>query len=371
METTTAKTTLIDASKLITEALVRAGSDVFIGYPITPTNLFYRYSQQRFPAFYAAPDEITVLQWMAGFSTAGKLPVTATSFPGLALMVESLNMAYMMELPMVLVIVQRLGPSTGSATTGAQGELALLNGIISGGYPIPVFCPSNFEDAWEIAEKSVKTAIEFRTPVILLSSKEMVMTNKSFDLDRLKEISPVPRPLAKPNGSFLPYKPGKNLIPPFLPVGNDSHRVRFNASTHDYEGLIRKNSPESLANTLRLKEKFEKRMDELTLFDYDRAEGADDLIITYGISADAARDAVDELRAKGDDVSLLILKSLLPVPEEAINIMDSYKRLVFVEENATGQLKELIYGKRNYNHIIQVNKIGSLITPHEIINKMA
>ena len=66
----------------------------------------------------------------------------ATSFPGFALMLESLNMVAMMELPLVLILVQRLGPSTGSATTGAQGDLLLLRGAISGGYPLPVLCPS-------------------------------------------------------------------------------------------------------------------------------------------------------------------------------------------------------------------------------------
>lgn len=76
---------LIDGSKIITEALVRSGADVFVGYPITPSNLFYKYAGKRFSKFFAAPDEITVLQWMSGFSAAGRLPVTATAFPGLAL----------------------------------------------------------------------------------------------------------------------------------------------------------------------------------------------------------------------------------------------------------------------------------------------
>ena len=90
---------LIDGSRLITEALVRAGAEVFIGYPITPANNLYLFSGKRFKTFLAAPDEITTLQWMSGFATTGKLPVTATSFPGFALMLESINMAYMMELP--------------------------------------------------------------------------------------------------------------------------------------------------------------------------------------------------------------------------------------------------------------------------------
>ncbi len=364
------KIILTDGSKIITEALVRAGADVFIGYPITPSNLFYAYGKKRFPQFYAAPDEITVMQWMAGFSATGKIPVTATAFPGLALMTESLNMAYMMELPMVLIITQRLGPSTGSATTGGQGDLSFLNGCISGGYPIPVFCPSNLEDCWEMAYRSLETAVKFRTPVILLTSKEMIMTNKSFNLSLLEEIIPVDRSVKDFDLPYQPYKSGKDMVPPFIPLGSEDYQVRFNASTHDNEGVIKKGSPESLANTKRLKHKLEKRVDEFTYYTLDEEEGADELIISYGISAYSALDAVEELRRKGKKISLLIMKTLLPVSPEVINIMERYKHLVFVEENISGQLKEIIFGKKNDERIKSVNKIGSIIAPSQILEEL-
>ena len=181
----------IDNSRLITESLVRAGAEVFIGYPITPANLLYLYSTQRFPVFMAAPDEITTMQWMSGYSASGKIPVTATSFPGYALMLESINMAYMMELPMVIVLIQRLGPATGTATAGAQGDLTLLNGTISGGMSLPVLSISTSQDAWEIPAKAVEMAVKLRTPVVLLTSKEEVMTMQSFDLSALPEIEKV------------------------------------------------------------------------------------------------------------------------------------------------------------------------------------
>jgi len=128
------KKVLSDASLLITEACAQSGADAFTGYTIIPSNRFYAYGTKRFPMFMAGPDEITVMQWMSGLASAGKFPVTATAFPGFALMLEGLNMAYMMELPMLIILTQPLGPSTGSATTGAQRGLSLLNGCISGGY---------------------------------------------------------------------------------------------------------------------------------------------------------------------------------------------------------------------------------------------
>jgi len=362
---------LTDASLLITEACVQSGADAFIGYPITPSNRFYAYGTKRYPLFLAGPDEITVLQWMAGLASAGKFPVTATAFPGFALMLEGFNMAYMMELPMMFILTQRLGPSTGSATTGAQGDLSLLNGCISGGYPVPVFCPSNFEDAWVLTEKSIQTAIEFRTPVVLLTSKEMVMTQKSFDLSVLPKIKPVDRSQNHIELPYKTYRSNDNFVPPFIPVGNDNYQVRINSSTHDNEGLIRKGNPESLANTKRLKEKFEKRIDEITFYELDEDKGSEHLIVTYGISTEAARDTVFNLRATGKKVSLLIVKTLLPVPKKILDIITSYKNITFVEENISGQYEKIIYGTISKDHVNSVNKIGSLISPTEIEKELA
>ncbi len=367
METTKSKKVLVDASLLITEALVQSGADVFIAYPITPSNRFYANAKKRFPQFLAGPDEITVLQWMSGFAATGKIPVTATAFPGLALMTETLNMAYMMELPMVLVITQRLGPSTGSATTGAQGDLKFLDGVISGGFPLPVLSPAGFEDAWTLSNEAVRIAVKYRTPVILLTSKEMVMTQKPVDLDKLPALPVIRREKKEFTPPFQPYKAGEDLVPPFFPLGNDEYTVRFNASTHDNEGLIRKNSPESMANTLRLKEKLEKHLDDFLFYDYIHNPGASTLIVSWGISAEAARDAMDMLDETGKNASLLIVKTLSPVSEKLYEIIESYDKVVFAEENLTGQFKEMLFGKRNPEGVLTATKFGNMLDPSEIV----
>ncbi len=362
---------MVDGSRFLIEGLASAGAEVYVGYPITPANWLYAYASQRFPTFLAAPDEISALQWAAGFSATGKLPVTGTSFPGFALMTETLNMAYMMELPMVIVLAQRMGPSTGSATTGAQGDLLLLRSIISGGYPLPVFSPSNLKDCWELAASSVRTALQLRTPVVLLTSKEMIMTQHSFDLSELSTISHIPWASSRENGEYQPYRADEHLIPPFLPVGNTRHQVRLNASTHDATGLIRKATPEALANTRRLREKLEQRLAEFSFFEYDPQEGAEQLIVTYGITAEAARDALAILRKKGQTVSLLVMKTLLPVPAEAKTIIDAYRHVIIAEENLTGLLAEMLFGIVGNRRLRNVNKIGNLITPTEIVKEVA
>lgn len=358
------KPTLIDGSLLITEALVASGADMFIGYPITPSNRFYAYGQQRYPQFYPAPDEITVMQWMSGASAAGRLPVTATAFPGLALMVESLNMAYVMELPMVLIVTQRLGPSTGSATVGAQGDLSLVNGIVPG-FPIPTFCPSDFEDCWNLSHKALKTAVVLRTPVIILTSKEMVMTNKSFDLGSLEDLPVIQRPKPVLDKDFKPYAFAGNEPAPFLSLDNSERQVRLNASMHNMAGRIVKNE-ESLSVSRHLAEKINAQADSLATFEYHKTVDAERLIISFGVSALAARDAFAELKEKEEKVSLLILKTIIPLSQQVIDLIKSFDEVFLVEENPAGQLTDLLFGKLGRKGVKKITKFGSMITPSEI-----
>lgn len=356
---------LIDGSRLIVEACVRAGADVYVGYPITPANLIYTYSSQRFPSLLPAPDEITTLQWISGLSAAGHLPVTATSFPGFALMLESLNMAFMMELPMLVVLAQRLGPSTGTATAGAQGDLWLLHGMISGGYSLPVLCISNLEDCWNLPPVALQVAVDLRTPVVLLTSKEMVMTHASFDLANLEDIHPVSREYYTGQGEYSTYAAGASQTPPFLPVGNDDHQVRLNASTHNAQGILHHTSPESLANTRRLQEKIEAGMP--LLYDLDEQAGANTLVVSYGISSGAGREAVTRLRDMGTAISLLVARTMLPIPDIYYAIMDRYSQVIFAEENLQGQYARLLYGQKLPSRVHLVGSIGKMIQPEQII----
>lgn len=370
MSNSTNKSVLIDGSRIIIEACVRAGADVFIGYPITPANLLYLYGTQRFPIALAAPDEITALQWMAGFSATGHLPVTATSFPGFALMIESINMAHMMELPMIIILAQRLGPATGTATCGAEGDVLLVYGLISGGHPIPTLCISDFYDCWNLSASAVSIAAELRTPVILLTSKEMVMTLCSFDISTLPEIKPVERHFYNGKAPYRPYFPNQNLVPDFLPVGNDFHQVRLNASTHDTKGLLQHSTEEAMANTRRLREKIVKNLPNFTYYELDEQENSDALIFSYGITSLAAREATFILREKGISVSLLIAKTLLPVPPEYLKILDRYERVIIAEENLTGQYCEILFGENKPAKVTNVGAIGRMITPQELIEEV-
>lgn len=364
-----AKSALIDASRLMIEGTVQAGAQVFVGYPITPANLLYAYSCQRFPMALPVPDEISALQLMSGFSLTGKLPVTATSFPGLALMTESIGMAFMMELPMVIMLVQRMGPSTGTATCGAQGDIGFIGNINSGGYPVPTLCPSSFDDAFTLSARAVEVAIKLRSPVFVLTSKEMIMTLKSFDLSRINSVNRVERSWYSGEKSYVPYLPGDNGVPDFLPVGSSKHQVRFTASTHDSKAALQHSTVEALANTRRLRTKMEQNLSEYSFYDYEK-EDSHTLLFSYGISAAAAREAAKILRQSGKAVSLLIAKTLFPVLPEYLEIANSYKRVVVAEENLSGQYREILFGRNGRTGVSGVNCIGRLITPLEIVEEV-
>ena len=365
---TASRKVIIDGSRLMIESLARSGADVFIGYPITPANLLYSYAHERFPHFFAAPDEITTLQWMCGFATTGKFPVTATSFPGYALMLESVNMAYMMELPMVIILAQRLGPATGTATCGAQGDLALLHGSISGGMSLPVISVSNLNDCWLLASKAMKMAVELRTPVVLLTSKEEIMTQSGFDISTLTELETYQPVQYNLDERYLPYLAGESLVPSFLPVGNRKHQVRYTASTHDTRGIIQNVAKEAIDNTRRLEEKLQRNLSGHTWFEYNRDEKAKVLVASYGITSQAAREAIRDLRAAGTPVSHLIMKTLLPVPPQYLAIMKKYEHIIVAEENLTGQYKSILFGTAGRKAVSAVNAFAKMITPSQIAN---
>jgi 2-oxoglutarate ferredoxin oxidoreductase subunit alpha len=348
------------------EALAQAGADAYIGYPITPSSAMYLYASIRFPFMLPAPDEISTLQYMSGLSAAGHLPVTATSFPGFALMLESINMAYMMELPMVIILTQRLGPATGTATAGAQGDVTLLRGMISGGHPIPVLCPSSVEDCWFLSAKAVEMAVKLRTPVIILSSKERATTSRSFNISQLPPIKPVERTYYDKNENYIPYKYTDSLVPDFLPVTDNKQQVRFTASTHDQKGIIQHTNEESMQNTVRLEKKILKHIEDYCYYEHVK-NNSDTLIVSYGVSANAAEEVLRMLQKSGKKVDLLIVKTLLPIPSVIYDIIVNYKKIVFAEDNMNAQFARIVFGERLPKHVFFAGAIGKMLSPKEIM----
>lgn len=364
---------LVSGNRMLARGAMDAGCRYFSGYPITPSSEIYETMMKELPARHglalAAPDEITALTSCVGASLAGHKAMTATSGPGWSLMVETVQYTVMTETPVVIAVVQRLGPSTGGATQGAQGDLLLVESCVSGGYTLPIFSPASARQCYELAGAAFHWSERLRSPVVVLSDKEVGMTLEGVDVASLARWPKKDRkPLSGRRDRFLTYACEYLEEPPeFAAVGGPA-RVVATGSAHDRAGRLRKNAPEVIELLIHLEAKIAAHAEEMALVDEDLQEPAEKLIIGWGISARAARAACLRLREAGHRVSFLQPLTLFPVPEAAIRrAAASCASVVVAEENLTGLyagvLEPLLPGKR----LVRANAVGHMLTPDEIL----
>ncbi len=366
-------------NQMIAEGAVRSGCRFFAGYPITPASGIYHTMidllQKQGDVAISSPDEISALAYCVGASMRGFKAMTATSGPGWALMIETVQYAIMTETPVVIALVQRLGPSTGGATQGGQGDILLTEFCTSGGYTIPVLSPSTPMECYELSMLAFSWAELLRTPVVLLTDKEVGMTLESVNYEHLTHLHSFERlrVLNEPAGrrEFRTYDFERlSDIPRFTEVGG-SRKVTMTGSAHNKAGELKKNDSETLALLLHLEEKISKRRDGLALVKSDLQPGADTLVISYGITARAAKEAVLLARRAGKKVSMLNILTLFPLPERQIRrAAERVAHVVVAEENMSGQYRSVIAQLLEGKKLSGVNKIGSMITPAEIVKAL-
>ncbi|MBI1960072.1 MAG: hypothetical protein HYS36_12705 [Candidatus Rokubacteria bacterium] len=366
--------TLRSGNQMVVEGALRAGCRFFSGYPITPASEIYREMTLRLQArgdvALGAPDEISALCYCIGASQRGVKAMTATSGPGWALMVEAFQYALMAETPVVVVLVQRLGPSTGGATQGGQGDVLLAEFATSGGYTVPVFAPSTPVECFTLAMAAFSWSEALRTPVVLLSDKEVAMTYEAVDLAGLPEVPVHSRPPATAEG----YRPVQfatpDEVPPFAPLTGPL-KVTVTGSAHNKDGWLRKNDAETLEVLRHLEAKIAARAQDMAMVVPDLQDDAEALVLGYGITSRAAREAVRLGRAAGRRLSFLGLLTLFPVPVEAIReAARTARRVVVAEENLSGLYRRVLAGALPDREWHGVNKLGSMIRPSEILEAL-
>lgn len=363
---------LVSGNGLLALGALDAGCRFFSGYPITPSSEIYETMMERLPPrnglALAAPDEITALTYCVGASLAGYKAMTATSGPGWCLMIETVQYAVMTETPVVVALVQRLGPSTGGATQGAQGDVLLAEFCTSGGYTLPVFAPATARQCYQVTRAAFHWAERLRTPVVVLSDKEVGMTLESVDVASLEKWPVAARVPFAGDRRFLTYRCECLEEPPEFAAVGGAARVVATGSAHDPEGRLRKNAPEVLELLVHLQAKIAAHAEEMALVEEDLAAQADTLVISYGISARAARAACLRLRHAGQRVSFLQLLTLFPTPTAAIRrAAEGCSRVLVVEENLTGLYASVLEPLIGAPRIVRVNGLGHLIAPAEIL----
>lgn len=337
---------LLEGNEAVAWGAYDAGCRFFAGYPITPATSVYNTMLRLLPPdggiVVQGEDEIASMGYCLGASMAGHKVMTATSGPGISLYSEHISFAIGSEIPVVIVNVQRLGPSTGSATRGADGDIQFMRWSNTGGLPGVVLAPTNASDCYTLTIQAFNLAERFRCPVFLASNKEIGLTREAVDLDDFERPELLERAVAPEGEPYLPFKPGQGMeVPYFLPIGGE--RIsRQTSSTHGENGYITTSPAEIAAQIERLERKLVSAVDSYSYYEADIKDGADTLVLTYGVSARAARQACRELGEQGKAVSLAVLKTLWPVPEALIKkLAQGAKRVLVVEMNLGQYLREV------------------------------
>lgn len=361
----------MEGNEAIAWGALEAGCRFFAGYPITPAttvlNTMLKILPPKGGICLQGEDEIASIGFCLGASMAGMKAMTATSGPGISLYSEQISFAVGSEIPIVIVDVQRLGPSTGSATRGADGDINFLRWGNSGGLPVIVLAPADVKDCFYLTLQAFNLAEEFRCPVFIASNKEVGMTRESIDLAAIEIPAIIDRTPPPPGEAFVPFKiSAGRTVPYFLPIG-DTVLVRQTSSTHGPEGYITIDPDQIAANQNRLMRKLHAAVDRFSFFD-SYLENSDTMILTYGVTARAAQVAADVLKNEGRPISLLVLKTLWPVPVNLIQQKaQKASRVVVIEMNLgqyVNEITRVLEGKR-VDFYGQMD--GRLITPKQIM----
>jgi 2-oxoglutarate ferredoxin oxidoreductase subunit alpha len=365
----------IDGNEAVARAALKSGCRFFAGYPITPATTIYQHMLSLLPPSggicLQGEDEIASLGFCLGASMAGLKAMTATSGPGISLFSEQISFAIAGEIPLVIVDVQRLGPSTGSATRGADSDIQFLRWGNSGGLPVIVLAPANGADSYNLTCHAFNLAETFRCPVFIASNKEIGLTREAISEDALADIEPLNRAGYDAHHLQAPYQPfappADSMVPPFLPMGGEV-LVRQTSSSHGPDGFIT-TSPETLERGIgRLRDKLTSRRNELALYRIDADPEAEILVIVYGVTARAAEECVRGLRELSERLSLLVLHTLYPVPEKLLREeIAKVSRVIVIEMNLGQYVREIerFSGETTVEFFGKMN--GELISPDEIL----
>jgi 2-oxoglutarate ferredoxin oxidoreductase subunit alpha len=362
----------ISGNEAVVEGALIAGCRFFAGYPITPSSEIASHLSVRLPQvggkFIQMEDEIGSLAACIGASLCGHKVMTATSGPGLSLMLENVGMAIMAEVPCVIVDVQRGGPSTGLATKVGQGDVYQVRWGSHGGYPIIALAPSTISETVELTIEAFNLAEKYRVPVFLMTDKVIGHMREDVDLDALAECPVVNRNVAPCGDEFLPYK-AENLtdVPPMSPFGGP-HIVRASSTTHDQRGVPTPDPKNITFKNSRLYHKIQDRADDICRWETELEDGAEQLVVSFGISARSGRQAVAETRASGAKVNFLKLMTLWPFPDKAVRKAAEGVKKVVVPELNWGQVSREVERVLGTDvEIVRINKTdGTIIQPEEI-----
>lgn len=332
----------LDGDHACSEGAIAAGCRFVAGYPITPSTEVVERIAERFPLvggiFIQLEDEIASSIAIQGAVWAGKKAMTVTSGPGFSLMMEHIGFAAMTETPCVFVDVQRAGPSTGLPTLPAQGDMMQARWGSHGDYGIIALSPNSPQECFDLTIKSFNLSEEFRVPVMLMMDECVGHMTERVVIPSADEIELYPRRYYEgPKENYQPYEPKEDLVPKIIKAG-DGYRIHVTGLTHDEKGYptMTVSAQERLVH--RLVNKIKLNADKIIDYREDQVEGADGVVVTYGITSRTAIPAIEQARKEGIKVGHLRLIVIWPFPEKRIRELASKVKSFVVPEINYGQI---------------------------------
>lgn len=368
---------LMQGNEAVVEGALAAGMRFYSGYPITPSTEIAEISAERLPclggAFIQMEDEIGGIAAAIGASLTGAKAMTATSGPGFSLKLENIGYAAMAEIPLVIVNVQRGGPSTGLPTSPAQGDVMQAKWGTHGDHPVIAITPSSVKESYLLAIRAFNLAEKYRMPVILLTDEVVGHMREKIEIPSTEELEIIDRiKPTEPTEDYLPYGTVEGEIVPRMASFGDGYRYHVTGLFHDETGFP-SNSPHNADVMLhRIMDKITDNLDDIIQYDEYLTEDADYIILSYGSTARTARSAVNKLRGEGMKIGLFRPITIWPFPETRVKELASGLKGILVAEMNLGQLvlevQRVVEGRTAVAHIGRAN--GDVLTPAELVERV-
>jgi 2-oxoglutarate ferredoxin oxidoreductase subunit alpha len=364
---------VMNGNEAIAYGLIAAGVRFGAGYPITPWSDIMEILRRELPkyggSFIQCEDEIASAAMALGASYAGRVAITGSSGPGIALKMECLGWGIMSETPLIIVDIQRGGPSTGMPTNVEQSDLNIACFGSHGDAPRVVLAPSNVEDCFYTAIEAVNIATKYNTPVFILSDQAIATRIEAFPEPDLKKVCQDITPDLTPVADYKPYDlstsdgtvkrvvPGTQILSGKYPIATGLEHDEMGHPTgspklHQQMTAKRRKKLQALAASIS------------TPKVYGPPEG-NVLLVGWGSTEGPIREAVDRSRAAGDSVSSLNLRHISPLPNGLENIFSGFNHVIVVEMNdeglyGYGQLAAILRARFCDPKIRAINKVDGL-----------
>lgn len=328
----------LDGNHASAEGAIAAGCRFFAGYPITPSTEIAERFSRRIPyvggLFIQMEDELASMNAILGASSGGVKSMTCTSGPGFSLMMENFGLGIMLEIPCVLINVQRGGPSTGLPTLPGQQDMMQARWGSHGDYEVIALAPDSPQESFELTIHAFNLSEKYRMPVFVMTDECVGHMTEKVVIPPAEEIELIERVYTKKKpGEAWPYDPDINVIAPMLPVG-EGYKFHVTGLTHDYRGYPVINAEAQEQNVKHLIAKVNNNLDDIIWLEEQDIDGAEIVVMSYGISSRVIQPAIAKAKKDGIKIGQIKMVTVWPFPEKRVRELASkVKSLMMVEMN--------------------------------------